>query len=214
MKIRLKPETLQRFYGPALSHCYMNDPISHPFRKKREKDGAPGCVRLCCRATEAQTFDVKGERTWNGSAGRFQLAPLGYRRPAVYCLGNKLSRSRRDIFRPAADFEGFPSHAGNQGPVAFFLLLVVRAHAGSHRLVRRPLQSALALCRGFCPVVIGPGPYRPGGESRSPDRVSHSSRQSESPFIFRAGSRSSACSSPGKIAVCPQGFSTSGLEPD
>src|SRR5258708_25637405 len=83
----------------------------------------------------------------DGSDEGFQTTTLAHRRPAVYIVFDQLSRPRRDLVRAAVDFQGFPSHAGNQGLAAFLLLLVVRAHANSHWLVRRPIQFALALCR-------------------------------------------------------------------
>src|SRR6266851_706789 len=98
-----------------------------------------------------------------GSDERLRPAPLGHRRPAFCSVINQLSRPRRDFIRAAADFQGLTSHAGNQGPVALFLFLVVRANASSDWLVCRPLQFALALCRSLYPLVIGAGAYRSGG---------------------------------------------------
>jgi hypothetical protein len=66
-----------------------------------------------------------------GSDERLQPAPRDHRRPAFYSVINQVSRPCRDFIRAAADFQRLASHAGNQGPVAFFLFLVVRAKASS-----------------------------------------------------------------------------------
>src|SRR5438105_7659524 len=97
----------------------------------------------------------------DGSAERFQKAPLVYRRPALYSILNQLSGSRGDFIRIAIDLQGLPPDIGNQGSLAFLFFLVVRAHASSHWLVRRPIQFALALCRSIRPVVIRAGTYGP-----------------------------------------------------
>ena len=95
----------------------------------------------------------------DGSAEGFQQAPLVYRRLALYGILNQLSRSRRDFIRTATNFQGLSPDIGKQGPPAFFFFLVVRAHANSYWVVRRPLQFALALCRSIRPVVIRAGAY-------------------------------------------------------
>src|SRR5438552_787035 len=73
------------------------------------------------------------------------------------------------------DRAAISSAADNQGAAAFFFLLVVRAHANAHWLVRRPFEFAVALCGSFCAVVLGTGTNRLGGESCNAGWFSHPS---------------------------------------
>src|SRR5690242_13113757 len=93
----------------------------------------------------------------DGSAERFQQAPLVYRRAAVHCIINQLFRSCHDFLRPAFDFQGVPTDTGRQGPAAFFFFLVLRADANPDWMGRRPVQFALAVCRSICAVVVRTG---------------------------------------------------------
>lgn len=117
------------------------DPFSQGFRVVQML-----LVDLCCSG-----------RKWihgNGDSKLFAKAAMVHRRFAFRSIANQLPRPRRHFLRTATHLKGFPTYIAKQGPTAVFLFLVVRADADSDRLVRRPIQFALALCRSIRHLVL------------------------------------------------------------
>ena len=120
--------------------------------------------------------NVSNQRRWTIVGLLFSASLINYLdRAAISFALPQLSR----------DFHLTPE---SKGLLLSSFFSVVRADAGSHWLVRRPLQLALALCRGLRPLVPGAGAYGSGRKSRNPDcfRIL---LVSVNPFICPAGPR-------------------------
>src|SRR5580704_10636664 len=86
---------------------------------------------------------------------------------AVVCsLSHQLPRPLQHFAGLADAVQGPGPGPGEQGPIAFGVLLDIRPHADPGRLGRRPRQPAVALLWSVCAVVPGPGPdgfrWKPG----------------------------------------------------